>query len=89
MQKIFIFLSFQLILSVHAFADDINIIPLPVKVVRTTGNFILPKNSSIELNSPLSEVKEMALEFSKEIAATTGYCDDSDTINGEAVHQKC
>jgi len=43
---------------VNAFAaDEINLIPLPVKVVRTSGNFILPKNSTIVLNSPLTDVK--------------------------------
>ena len=74
MKKMFFLFSFIQLIMVNVFAaDDISIIPQPVKISRSSGNFILPKNISIELNSHLADVKETALEFSKKISIVTGY----------------
>jgi hexosaminidase len=90
MKIIFFLFSFQLMIIVNTFAsDDINIIPLPVKVNRTSGNFTLPKNIAIELNSTLPDVKEMALEFSKKISTVTGYqinVNENEKSNLNSIH---
>jgi 1-aminocyclopropane-1-carboxylate deaminase/D-cysteine desulfhydrase-like pyridoxal-dependent ACC family enzyme len=67
MKKIFSFLLiFQLTLIVNVFGlDTVSIIPEPVKISRTSGNYFLPKNFVIETNSNSAEVKEMILQFTK------------------------
>ena len=91
MKKIFSFLViFQLMLIVNVFAtDDINIIPQPVKVSQNSGSYLLPKHITIELNSKLDEVEEMALQFSKKVSTATGYkvdINDGERKSNNAVH---
>lgn len=75
MKKVFFLLivfNCVLILKMRA-ADSIYIIPQPVKVVTHEGNFILPKNITIVVNSGVKEVDEMVKQFSEKLTQATGY----------------
>ena len=86
MKKIYSFLLiFQLTLIVNVFGlDAVSIIPEPVKISRTSGNYFLPKNFVIETNSNSAEVKEMVLQFTKKVSAVTGYTAHINT-NGKEI----
>ncbi|MEO6818346.1 MAG: family 20 glycosylhydrolase [Ginsengibacter sp.] len=54
------------------FANDINIIPQPVKMSQGKGNYMLKNNLSISIDKPTAELSQMIKQFSGKIATATG-----------------
>jgi hexosaminidase len=62
---------------------DIAIIPEPVKLVRTSGYFVLPKSISIEIAS-VPELKDVARSIQQRLSTATGYPVKISTSNPSA-----
>lgn len=66
--------GFLLFFTTVLFANnDISIIPEPVKMTKGSGQYSLPSNFRIELNSDLPEIKFIATDLGNKIAIATGY----------------
>ena len=86
MNKLFSILVFVVLFfsTTTSFANnEISIIPEPVKMTKGSGEFILPDNYRIQLNSGVKEIKFIADDLGKKIAASTGYTYIVDN-NGQA-----
>ncbi|MEO6682596.1 MAG: beta-N-acetylhexosaminidase, partial [Ginsengibacter sp.] len=68
---VFIFILFS---GLNVFANnEIHIIPEPVKMNVRSGQYVLPSNFKIELNSGIPEIKFIATELGSKISKATGY----------------
>ncbi len=75
MRKLFIVLLSQFLLIVaiaQPGSTGLSILPEPVSVTKSTGQFILPKNIIIETNGN-KEANDVAALLSKQLTASTGY----------------
>ena len=75
--KRFVIAIFLYSIFLPAFTQDnqtlISIIPQPVSITTSAGNFILTNTSQIEISSTNTDAKRIADSLSKKLSFATGY----------------